>query len=217
MAGENRLLVIVVAQATGAGLQTINTPTVGGSSTGVTQRDSTRDGPTNVFRSAIYTLVAPPLGSQACAVTFGGTVDELGIAVVCLNGVSQANPVRNASGSTGATASPVVSMANAAKNDFVVGAVNCWGTTLSEGTEQARIVATLGIGGQQNLGLARRIAEAAAVDFAWTETGGSGNEYTAHILAFIDAEIMGRSKFSPVLMDSGDGDFPAELDIRAWF
>lgn len=105
--GSDRVLYIA-AHNDREGGDNINTPTVGGSSTGVTLVDSH-----SIFNpdwwQKVYRLVAPSSGTVTVGFTTGAA-SNLAIGVVSYTGVDQTTPDRTPAKATGSSAAPSVSV-----------------------------------------------------------------------------------------------------------
>jgi len=91
------------------GADNINTPTVGGSSTGVTLVSSQAHSFGDLYWQNIYRLKSPSSGSQAVAFTTGAA-SNLAIGVVTYSGVDQTTPDRTPTVGTGSASSPSTSI-----------------------------------------------------------------------------------------------------------
>lgn len=88
-----------------SGADNINTPTVGGSSTGVTLVLSQAQSFGTDYWIKVYRLTAPSSGTQAVAFTVG-SASNLAIGVVTYSGVDQTTPDRTPTVATGNSTAP---------------------------------------------------------------------------------------------------------------
>lgn len=106
--GSDRVLYIT-AHNDWEGADNINTPTVGGSSTGVTLVQSHAHSFGDTYWQKVYRLVAPSTGTATVQFTTGAA-SNLAIGAVSYSGVDQATPDRTPTVGTGTASSPSTSI-----------------------------------------------------------------------------------------------------------
>jgi len=217
--GNNRAICAGVGITTSTS-PTISTITYNGVSLGAARAETTN---APYIRAAQFVLAAPAAGSNTLACTISAASTEWALGAVSATTVDQATPVRASSPVTASAdnADPAVTVTASDANDLVVDVlaiVASAAATIS--TDDSRAIGWQHDQPTYGIEAMSYRAGGASVPMNWTIASGGSPEWAICALSLqhdsSGGPPTGPSKPQIQKMDSGEGYFPALLDVRNW-